>query len=544
MADKIINGSLKVTGGLVDSNNNSISVDNIPQKNANETITGSWTFSNYIKSQNISVNNMADIHLINYKSGNALRIFNSSTGTDQYNFNDTNFRPADDCIKDLGTNSLTFKDTYIKGKHYLGYPSNDYTLSERNWNIYHNQYNELVFNRTYNSQSFDLIKLNGGSIYTEDQLGSLGTMYKKWNSLYLKGKVNPNANGKGLSLPDTTSFTTDSEIIDSASAQTIIGIKTFTAPLNITFGNSTYKLDDGNFGQLYIGNSNAGILIDGGTLRTGHLAPQSNNSKDIGTSSLKYKDLYLSGNITDGTNEFNADNVFNVINASDIVNNTLTQEQYDLITNGKPTLIKGSLTTTTSLILTDLFLKPFEELSSNWSSFGLASNGYLCYVKQVLINKNTKVLNLIPKSLPITINYGKPIGLAIGEKDLPAYPTDTTKQYKLVQQVGGNLGYVEDRDDIVNLNTGIYTSGTDMSDEDYAFWSQLTGMTITEATKFLKGITFIRIDSSRNEVQSSTAVCVRADGQAFDNAWYDIKVSFGDFGSFTIYPDRLAQKKY
>lgn len=46
-----------------------------------------------------------------------------------------------------------------------------------------------------------------------------------------------------------------------------------------------------------------------------------------------------------------APNTFNVINASDIVNNTLTQEQYDLITNGKPTLIKGSWSSYNNLIL-------------------------------------------------------------------------------------------------------------------------------------------------------------------------------------------------
>ena len=54
------------------------------------------------------------------------------------------------------------------------------------------------------------------------------------------------------------------------------------------------------------------------------------------------------------------DQAFNVINASDIVNNTLSAEQYAIIRNGKPTIIKGTfLNMLNPILLTSTYLETF-----------------------------------------------------------------------------------------------------------------------------------------------------------------------------------------
>ena len=77
--------------------------------------------------------------------------------------------------------------------------------------------------------------------------------------------------------------------------------------------------------------------------------------------------------LTYGTNNqlsWQDNNGFNVINASDIESNTLTQAQYDLITNGKPTLISG-----TFVGLTDLFLfAPHPTFSDYYGGICIARN--------------------------------------------------------------------------------------------------------------------------------------------------------------------------
>ena len=125
--------------------------------------------------------------------------------------------------------------------------------------------------------------------------------------------------------------------------QTIAGVKTFSneAKLSSTYnGGTTYSFEaDDTYGQLRISHDNRRLL----TINDNGIMP--NGPISLGNPSYNWQDLYLSGNLSDGTNSVSvadiASSTFNVINASDIVNNTLTQEQYDLITNGKPTLIKG-----------------------------------------------------------------------------------------------------------------------------------------------------------------------------------------------------------
>ena len=83
-----------------------------------------------------------------------------------------------------------------------------------------------------------------------------------------------------------------------------------------------------------------------------------------------------------------------------------------------------------------------------------------------------------------------------------------------------------------------------MSANDLAFFQPLLNMNIEEATKYLKNKMFLRLDSSRNETQSSVYASARASGQSFERDWYDIQISFGNYGSFTITTVRLQNGNY
>jgi len=164
-------------------------VTNMALKNANETITGSWTFN-----ADVNANALIKLHgtsdywsLETDDTYNQLRIAHG--GTRKLTINDSAILPNSTNTIDLGNDYYTFKDTYIKGKHYIGYNTNDYTLSERNWNIYHNQYNELVIARTYNSQTQEKLKIDGGTLYSSDSNADIGKSENKYRDIYLSGQA-------------------------------------------------------------------------------------------------------------------------------------------------------------------------------------------------------------------------------------------------------------------------------------------------------------------------------------------------------------------
>lgn len=95
------------------------------------------------------------------------------------------------------------------------------------------QYEEeyiAVTNSYFTFQTYmDDFLFKGGNLLSETGGGySLGDSTHAWTDLYLSGKINPNSSTYGLTIPDTSAFTADSELLDSASAQTISGVKTFS----------------------------------------------------------------------------------------------------------------------------------------------------------------------------------------------------------------------------------------------------------------------------------------------------------------------------
>lgn len=218
---------------------------------------------------------------------------------------------------------------------------------------------------------------------------------------------------------------TTETMVDLDSAQTITGVKTFNADILGTFwkieNNSYYfgvRRRDGNAYMWYADASNFNVR---------NLLPIATETQTIGSSSQKWKDGYFAGQVY-------AQNTFNVINASDIVSNTLTQEQYDLITNGKPTLIKGVF-----LNVDSLFIFPaYYTFGTNilFMCFGTISTRY--NISYFQINTSTKVCTINDSTKHIRLNNLE----YINGKTIPNYPTaNTSPQVLTIAANGGALSW-------------------------------------------------------------------------------------------------------
>lgn len=146
------------------------------------------------------------------------------------------------------------------------------------------------------------------------------------------------------------------------------------------------------------------------------------------------------GKITkNGVDVATTDEAFNVINANQIVNNKLTQDQFRLITNGKPTRVVGTLLNRTNI----LFISG--GVGTSTARFiGISST----LVETFSINISTKVITRDPSAS----GYTQLQNIAdFNGKTVPVYPINNAKQYKFVQKVGGDLDYVEDIDSTTEI---------------------------------------------------------------------------------------------
>ena len=136
-----------------------------------------------------------------------------------------------------------------------------------------------------------------------------------------------------------------------------------------------------------------------------------------------------------GTGIKNFPSTFNVINASDIVNNTLTQAQYDLITNGKPTLIKGHIFNNK---VNPILFTP-AETNTTWNGllYGVRDSYGNIYLNSYSINKTTKVISETERLAFLGASlYISTIGAINGKKpeyylnNVYPYSTNSTTELK------------------------------------------------------------------------------------------------------------------
>ena len=352
--------------------------------------------------------------------------------------------------------------------------------------------------------------------------------------------------------------------------ETITGSWTFEngASFSNTTSNSKWTIYEDTIGRLFFSKDNTSYWLIDGTL----LRPYNTNQNDIGTANSRIKNIYLSGdayarNLFLSNNIFNSsgsanyglslpdttswtvnkelattDQTFNVINASDITPSNLTDDLITVLTNGKPTRINGDL-----LGIHNPILFPNQNVSGSgnyygfmigWSATSGTYQGSLVpYV--ILTTATPKRINL--DTNPRLETYIK----VLNGKTLPNYPTDLTKDYQLVQEkTSGNLVWNSfNKEIVIKLDTGTYTSGTAMSQNDYDQLSFLLNLSFEEVAKL--NLKFMRVDTSRNEVHSSTDFSVRASGTDLTtNSWYDFVIKFGNWGSITLNRGNLSQQQY
>lgn len=132
---------------------------------------------------------------------------------------------------------------------------------------------------------------------------------------------------------------------------------------NVVIGNYTINKD--SFGQLQIGNNNAtSMQFDGSTVRSNNLVPMGNNSKDLGSSGQKWRDLYLGGDLKDGTNSISINAIVNKADGRIVApnyDNTATYAVGDIV------LYNGSLYKCTTAVAT---AEDFD--NTKWTSIVIA----------------------------------------------------------------------------------------------------------------------------------------------------------------------------
>ena len=154
---------------------------------------------------------------------------------------------------DLGSSSYTWKDLYLSGKAIFSAGTNTYTIGG-------NEYNGLDIARS----GATVMSFGGSdfSTYTHQPFSNntydLGSSSRAWKDLHLSG--------------NTIYYNANSSI--------------------------TWSLRQNQYSNLEFAYNNIGLFSIG----TSGFFPNSNNARDLGTSGLKWRNIYFSGNLSDGTN--------------------------------------------------------------------------------------------------------------------------------------------------------------------------------------------------------------------------------------------------
>lgn len=163
--------------------------------------------------------------------------------------------------------------------------------------------------------SVDIIT-NGKSFLPMTNI-DLGSTALKWRNVYLSGNLNDGTNS--IAVADIAK---KSEVVDLTSDQTIGGTKNFTS--NIVLDNNIAlqgKNTSGGAEQL--------LKMSMNTIQLGNSArstdvyspivkPAVDNAKDLGSSSQRWRNVYVSGNLSDGTNNIALSNIFTTNTEQDI----------------------------------------------------------------------------------------------------------------------------------------------------------------------------------------------------------------------------------
>ena len=227
-----------------------------PTKAGNETITGQWVFQNKVA---FSSGTGTDYTLAK-SVGGLFELFWGTTGILQV-YTNSYVCPVSNNSLDLGTSARTFKDIYLSGTAYFGsnlsivndnndnlrlcvagvrkfavgssfnttfthiYPSSntlDLGSSSYTWRDLYlsgTVYANSIRGTTYTGTGFDIASganRSLGHLYpNSNDSFSLGANALKWKNLFLSNLINPNSDSCGISLPDTTNYEINHQVLVS-----------------------------------------------------------------------------------------------------------------------------------------------------------------------------------------------------------------------------------------------------------------------------------------------------------------------------------------
>lgn len=355
--------SMTLSSFLVDANRN----DFIDTKSSQTNITGTKQFNGYV---GFSISSNVDFSSIpafsagfkNTSTGHSYteniygRIVNQGTGdvTSTYGITipNTTSWTSDRVISTTSDQSLTTttgSESVIINGDILNVVTRDtdQTITGQKTFTSTPFFDWISVNTIGSTQSYINFYLNAGTYYrldtstfrpTTTNLRDLGTSSYSWKDVYVSGSLKDNNN----------SSVTIANIVDKNNPQTISGEKTFENDLIIkspTYNSSStsYKLvakkdeyfdwleidaDSGsgysNNAQVYIGNLRVGGNLGVTNLLNANegdvtfmsngaqnIVPDIDNQAGLGRSNKRWKDIYLGGNLSDGTNSITVSQLVN-----------------------------------------------------------------------------------------------------------------------------------------------------------------------------------------------------------------------------------------
>ena len=266
-----------------------------------------------------------------------------------------------------------------------------------------------ILNAIANTSTEDFLKI-GDRYFVKQSAGNYYAMKRDSGQVLVYCMAIDMSTGEWVITTET--------MCDLDTAQTISGVKNLDTYLSFKNEISLGNVDNTSI----LSFKRNGVLTY--AFATGAFHPYPTDNKNLGTSSYNWKDGYFSGQVY-------AENTFNVINASEMTDGShVSQEQYDILTNGKPTFIKGTFLSKNNVVA---FL---ETIGTNSAIFiYLGSNDIGSFVVQIS-DKFTYVRGATDPS-----TFLRSIGYFNG-KEVPVYPTtNTSPQVLTIAASGGALSW-------------------------------------------------------------------------------------------------------
>ena len=197
-------------------------------------------------------------------------------------------------------------------------------------------------------------------------------------------------------------------------------------------------------------NSKAKMLQFNGS----NILPEGNNS-NLGSANKLWNNLYLSGNLTDGTNSISIEEIKNYYGFRAITapsSTTLTNDEINIIIHG--CVVRGGWN--------DLSV---DEDITFFPAFSY-SNSYrgICFYRSIMysyyINTTNNVIQLGASTDTVLDKIANIRTQSINNKALPNYPSDMTKTYNY-QQVNGTLSWTEAPSNATYDKLGLIKLGSD-----------------------------------------------------------------------------------